>query len=80
MLKVGNQIINLNAIAYVDLVAKRSYVVKGDDLGVRIYLLCSDREGNLCSLFFCGDDAVYLRKYFQAVGELCGGVESVKKC
>jgi hypothetical protein len=75
MLRVGNKIINLNAIAYVDLEAKKSYVVKGDDLGVRIYLLSSDREGNLSSLFFTGDDAVYLRKYFQAVGELCGGME-----
>lgn len=75
MLKVGNKIINLNAIAYVDLEAKRSYVTKGDDLGVRIYLQAADREGNLSSLFFSGDDAQYLRKYFQAVGELCGCVE-----
>ncbi len=76
MLKVGNLVVNLNAIAYVDLEAKKSYIVDREETqGVRIYLNTSDNEGNPTTLFFKGEEAEYLRKYFLSVAALCGGVE-----
>jgi len=74
MLKVGNLVINLNAIAYVDLEAKKSYVIERENAvpGVRIHLLASDSAGNLATLFFKGEEAEYLRKYFFSAA---GGVE-----
>ncbi|WP_375491123.1 hypothetical protein [uncultured Nostoc sp.] len=76
MLKVGNLVINLNAIAYVDLEAKKSYIVDREETqGVRIHLSMSDSEGNPTTLFFKGEEAEYLRKYFNAVASLCGSVE-----
>ncbi|MEH1788394.1 MAG: hypothetical protein V7L23_23120 [Nostoc sp.] len=77
MLKIGNLVINLGAIAYVDLEAKKNYVKGETEIisGVRIYLKASDTEGNLASLFFKGSEAEYLRKYFLSVASLCGGVE-----
>ncbi|MEH1779727.1 MAG: hypothetical protein V7L26_11540 [Nostoc sp.] len=76
MLKVGNLVINLNAIAYVDLEAKQSYVTnKETPIGVRVFLKVCDNQGNLESLFFKGSVAEYLRKYFLSVAALCGGVE-----
>ncbi|MBW4632953.1 MAG: hypothetical protein KME30_13950 [Iphinoe sp. HA4291-MV1] len=72
MLRVGNIVINLNAIAYVDLEATKSYVTRYENTGVRIYLLSNGSTSNLVSLFFQGDDALLLRKYFLLVGELCG--------
>lgn len=76
MLKVGNLVINLSAIAYVDLEAKKSYIVEGEEAqGVRIYLSTSDNQGNPTTLFFTGVEAEYLRKYFLSVTALCGGVE-----
>ncbi|MEH2029819.1 MAG: hypothetical protein V7K67_09105 [Nostoc sp.] len=76
MLKVGNLVINLNAIAYVDLEAQKSYIVDREEtLGVRIHLSMSDSEGNPTTLFFKGSVAEYLRKYFLSVAALCGGVE-----
>ncbi|MDZ8240571.1 MAG: hypothetical protein RMZ69_26045 [Nostoc sp. ChiQUE01a] len=77
MLKIGNLVINLGAIAYVDLEAKKSYVIEKENSvsGVRIYLNALNGQGNLESLFFKGDEAEYLRKYFVSVAALCGGVE-----
>ncbi len=76
MLKVGNLVINLNAIAYVDLEAKQNYVTNRETLvGVRVYLNALNGQGNLESLFFKGEEAEYLRKYFLSVTALCGGVE-----
>ncbi|MFN6472581.1 MAG: hypothetical protein RMY36_023310 [Nostoc sp. SerVER01] len=76
MLQVGKLVINLNAIAYVDLEAKQNYVTdRGSTVGVRVYLKASDNAGNLASLFFKGEEAEYLRKYFTSVASLCGGVE-----
>jgi hypothetical protein len=78
MLKVGNLVINLGAIAYVDLEAKKSYIIDREETqGVRIYLKASDEQGNLATLFFKGEEAEYLRKYFLSVASLCGGVEDV---
>ncbi|MFB2769827.1 hypothetical protein ACE1AT_11140 [Pelatocladus sp. BLCC-F211] len=72
MLKIGNLVINLSAIAYVDLEAKRSYITKQESAsGVRIYLKATDEQGNLTSLFFVGEKAEYLRKYFQSVAFDC---------
>ncbi|MFB2769816.1 hypothetical protein ACE1AT_11085 [Pelatocladus sp. BLCC-F211] len=76
MLKIGNFVINVSAIAYVDLEAKRSYVTKQECAsGVRIYLKAADEQGNLANLFFTGEKAEYLRKYFQSVAFDCGGVK-----
>ncbi|MEH1789650.1 MAG: hypothetical protein V7L23_29870 [Nostoc sp.] len=76
MLKVGDLVINLNAIAYVDLKAKRTSVIgKGSNSGVKIYLKANDDAGNLTGLFFKGEEAEYLRKYFLSVAALCGSVE-----
>ncbi|MCC5641116.1 hypothetical protein LC593_35905 [Nostoc sp. CHAB 5844] len=76
MLQVENLVINLAAIAYVDLEAKKSYVTNREStVGVRVYLKASDTEGNLATLFFKGEEAEYLRKYFTSVASLCGGVE-----
>ncbi|MCC5618419.1 hypothetical protein LC605_25705 [Nostoc sp. CHAB 5836] len=85
MLKVGNLVINLNAMpaagyayAYVNLEAKKSYIVDREDTqGVRIHLSMSDSQGNPTTLFFKGEQAEYLRKYFLSVASLCGGVEDV---
>jgi hypothetical protein len=63
MLKIDNTIINLGAIAYVDLSATKGLVSK-DVNGVRIYFTATDSEGNLCSCFFTGNQADRLRKYF----------------
>ncbi|PHJ69117.1 hypothetical protein VF14_02975 [Nostoc linckia z18] len=76
MLQVGSLVINLNAIAYVNLQAKQSYVTdRVCTVGVRVYLKASDTEGNLANLFFKGEEAEYLRKYFTSVAPQCGGVE-----
>ncbi|MEH2467831.1 hypothetical protein [Nostoc sp.] len=75
MLKVGNLVINLSAIAYVDLEAKQNYVTDRDTVGVRVYFKTVDDAGCLASLFFKGKEAEYLRKYFLSVAALCGGVE-----
>ncbi|WP_445634583.1 hypothetical protein NSTC745_06403 [Nostoc sp. DSM 114161] len=76
MLQVGKLIINLSAIAYVDLEAKQNYITnKEASVGVRIYLNALNGQGNLESLFFKGEEAEYLRKYFTSVASLCGGVE-----
>jgi hypothetical protein len=79
MLKVGNLIINLNAIAYVDLEAKTDYVIGETKIisGVRIYLNVPFGTGNKTSLFFKGEKAEYLRKYFLSVAHECGGVKDV---
>ncbi|MCC5640339.1 hypothetical protein LC593_31805 [Nostoc sp. CHAB 5844] len=72
MLKIGNLVINLSAIAYVDLEAKKSYIVDREETrGVRVYLKVSDNAGNLATLFFKGSEAEYLRKYFLSVTALC---------
>jgi hypothetical protein len=76
MLQVGSLVINLNAIAYVNLEAKLNYVTDREStVGVRVYLKASDDSGNLASLFFKGEEAEYLRKYFTSVASLCGGME-----
>ena len=78
MLKVGNLVINLNAIAYVNLEAKQNYVTDRESAsGVRVYFKASDTEGSLATLFFKGEEAEYLRKYFLSVAALCGSVEDV---
>ncbi|MFN6538318.1 MAG: hypothetical protein RM021_018485 [Nostoc sp. EkiNYC01] len=75
MLRVGKLVINLNAIAYVDLEAKQNYITnKETPVGVRIYLNALNGQGNLESLFFKGEEAEYLRKYFTSVAYECGGV------
>lgn len=76
MLQVGNLVINLNVIAYVDLEAKKSYVIEKESTvsGVRIYLSTSDNQGNPTTLFFKGEEAEYLRKYFTSVASNSGGV------
>ncbi|BDA74358.1 hypothetical protein CAL7716_085240 [Calothrix sp. PCC 7716] len=63
MLKIDNLVINLGAIAYVDLSATKGLVSR-DVNGVRIYFTATDSEGNLCSCFFSGNQADRLRKYF----------------
>ncbi len=76
MLQVGSLVINLGAIAYVNLEAKQNYVTDRETtVGVRVYLKVSDNAGNLESLFFKGEEAEYLRKYFTSVAYECGGVE-----
>ncbi|MEH2458293.1 hypothetical protein [Nostoc sp.] len=90
MLRVGNLVINLGAIAYVNLEAKQSYVTDREStVGVRVYFLASDDQTNLDNLFFKGEDVEYLRKYFTSIARsspdrcicpadfasLCGGVE-----
>ncbi|MBW4635059.1 MAG: hypothetical protein KME30_25110 [Iphinoe sp. HA4291-MV1] len=75
MLRIGDVVINLNAIAYVDLEANSNSVTKDNEKGVRIYLLSNGSTSNLASLFFQGDDAHRLQKYFLKVGELCGYME-----
>jgi hypothetical protein len=66
MLKIGDVIINLAAIAYVELQAKKSYVTKGV-AGVRIHMLVKDGDDIPATLFFSGENAEKLRKYFQSV-------------
>ena len=63
MLKLGNLIINLSNVAYVDLNATKALVSK-DVKGVRIYFNTTDSEGNLHSTFFAGYQAECLQKYF----------------
>ncbi|MFN6474355.1 MAG: hypothetical protein RMY36_032380 [Nostoc sp. SerVER01] len=76
MLQVGNLVINLGAIAYVNLEAKQNYVTDREStVGVRVYFKAVDDAGNLTSLFFKGEEAEYLRKYFTSVASVCGGVE-----
>ncbi len=67
MFKIGNLVINEQAIAYVDLDAKRNYVTDREStLGVRIYFKVSDSQGTLASLFFADKQADMLRKYFES--------------
>ncbi|MBW4675947.1 MAG: hypothetical protein KME52_18570 [Desmonostoc geniculatum HA4340-LM1] len=75
MLKVGNLVINLAAIAYVDLEATKDRVKGEREIirGIRIYF--KGDAGKLPSLFFKGSEAEYLRKYFVSVASLCGSVE-----
>ncbi|MFN6537942.1 MAG: hypothetical protein RM021_016440 [Nostoc sp. EkiNYC01] len=73
MLQVGSLVINLNAIAYLDLEAKQNYVTnknKETPTGVRVYLNALNGQGYLESLFFKGEEAEYLRTYFTSVA--CG--------
>lgn len=74
MLKIGNYIINENAIAYVNLNAKKHTVSQEID-GVRIHFLSPNHidytSGNCGtvpdSLFFMGKDAEALRSYYTAL-------------
>ncbi|MFN6537931.1 MAG: hypothetical protein RM021_016370 [Nostoc sp. EkiNYC01] len=76
MLQVGNLVINLAAIAYVNLEAKQNYVTDREStVGVTVYFKASDTEGSLANLFFKGEEAEYLRKYFTSIASLCGDVQ-----
>ncbi len=79
MLKIGNIVINPSAIAYIDLEAKKRYVAQGEDdsTGVRIYLKIPENNG-LSSLFFKGEEAEKLRKYFTFVAYKCDGLEDIQ--
>lgn len=73
MLKIGNYIINENAIAYVNLNAKKTNLDYKEILGVRIHFLAPNHidytSGNCGtvpdSLFFTGKDAEAIREYFK---------------
>ncbi len=75
MFKVGDMVINLNAIAYVDLEATSNMTRGEETRGVRIYLNLANNDGHPTTLFFRGEQAEYLRKYFTSVPVLSGGVE-----
>jgi hypothetical protein len=73
MLKIGNYIINENAIAYINLNAKKTKIDYQEIDGVRIHFLApnhTDYTSGNCgtvpdSLFFTGIDAQALREYFR---------------
>ncbi len=75
MLKIGNYIINENAIAYVNLNAKKTNLDYKEIQGVRIHFLAPNHidytSGNCGtvpdSLFFTGKDAEALRSYYTAL-------------
>jgi hypothetical protein len=77
MVQVGNLVINLGAIAYVDLEAKQNYVTnKETPTGVRVYLNTLNGQGYLESLFFKAEEAEYLRTYFTSIAS---GVQMLRR-
>ncbi len=74
MLKIGNYIINEQAIAYINLNAKKSTVSRDID-GVRIHFIVPHHidyvSGNCGTipdyLFFSGKEAEVLRQYYEAL-------------
>ncbi len=79
MLRIGNQIINLDQVSFIDIDAKAKDTEGNIVSGVSFFFNYAAYDGQLTHLFFCEQEAEWLKKYLliasQNIVELIGNAE-----
>ncbi len=79
MLRVGNEVINLDQVIFIDIDAKAKDTEGNVISGVSFFFGNTNYDGQPTHLFFCDQEAEWLKKYLliasQNITELIGNAE-----